>query len=175
MQTEANFINFIVKITVLFQFWLGWFWGWYFTLLRRKSFVKIRMDESMAINKPLFITLCLLKIHTVENPHWGCAELLLYSQKKQLNVLGDYIAIVTTSYICRWASLSPEDLWGFGGLVTWASKKYTKVHLDRAPPRRQHLWTLLVQAFSPLVKSLVNPYLFWANRVWEYNIQRDNG
>ena len=56
---------------------MGWFWGWYFTLLRRKSFVKIRMDESMAINKPLFITLCLLKIHTVENPHWGCAELLL--------------------------------------------------------------------------------------------------
>ena len=81
-----------------------------------------------------------------------------YIHQNQLNVLGDYIAIVTTSYICRWASLSPEDLWGFGGLVTWASKKYTKVHLDRAPPRRQHLWTLLVQAFSPLVKSF-NPYL----------------
>ena len=115
-----------------------------------------------------------------ENTHsWesslGMCWIAIIFTKNQLNVLGDYIAIVTTSYICLWASLSPEDLWGFGGLVTWASKKYTKVHLDRAHPRRQHLWALLVQAFSPLVKLLVNPYLFWAKRFWEYNIQRDNG
>ena len=50
-----------------------------------------------------------------------------------------------------------------GALVVWSpeqAKKSTKVHLDRAPPRRQHLWTLLVQAFSPFVNLLVNPYLF---------------